>query len=115
MSKATKWRELAVCDDCELTGEIMQLGDMVDAWQDYGFSDGIDINADFILHCDHLLVTSESYDGGPGSSGSTKFILSDDPAAMRAELRTLMARMIRGRLDDVRSYRDEQRGIERRC
>ena len=100
------WKEIVSADDCEFAYELMDWCGVRDAWDRNDLEAYYNFFNDVAEDCDHMLIKKKSWDANmPGLSGVWHIIKTDDPKALKKELRSRLAKLIWESRKEMRDYR----------
>ncbi|MGE4446607.1 MAG: hypothetical protein AB7C92_08215, partial [Synergistaceae bacterium] len=99
------WKEIVSADDCEVAYELMDWCGVRDAWDRNDLEAYYNFFNDVAEDCDHMIIKKKSWDANmPGLSGVWHIIKTDDPKALKKELRSRLAKLIWESRKMIRDY-----------
>ena len=90
-----EWIEVASADDDMIGGVILLWSGCGDVWDEHELDDEFSVLDDVLETCRHASVDSEVWEEGmPGQSGTWYTVHTDDPDALKREIRARVKGLI---------------------
>jgi hypothetical protein len=101
-----RWEEIASADD-DVSQELLDWAGLDKLWDKYYLGE-FDRFQDLADQAKHIYIEGEEWGGEmPGRSGTWQTATSDDPSALKKELRGLVAQLIWENRKEIHQYRKE--------
>ena len=90
------WEEIVSADDDVVGGELLSWAELNDLWDEHQtILDNCSVIRDVLEHCSSAFVEKEEWDAGaPGRSGLWHRISTNDPEALKTELRERIEELV---------------------
>ena len=110
--KLPPWKKIASGDDCEILGKVLEWAGIEIDWEEHAYWVYFSFD-DLFYRCDHLDYYGREWGGhAPGLSGTWYTVKTDNPEALKEQIKHLMRDEIPLELQEIHRKRQEQEAIE---